>query len=63
MINTSLKFNNAFRTQVGKCMGDSYSIRKMKTIKKILMKKNTSIMALIIIYENNGEIPKNGIQC
>ena len=22
------------------------------------MKKNTSVMALIIIYENNGEIPK-----
>ena len=30
----------------------------MKTIKIFLMKKNTSVMALIIIYENNGEIPK-----
>ena len=23
-----------------------------------MMKKNTCVMALIIIYENNGEIPK-----
>ena len=30
----------------------------MKTIKNFLMKKNTSVMGKIMIYENNGEIPK-----
>ena len=30
----------------------------MKTIKICMMKKNTSFMALILIYENNGEIVK-----
>ena len=59
MINPSPKFNNEFITQIEKFLGVSYSIRKMKTIKNCLMKKNTSVMALLIIYENNGEIPKN----
>ena len=59
MINPLLKFNIIFRTQVEKCLGCSFSIRKMKTIKKFLTKKNTSVMALIMIYENNGEIPKH----
>ena len=35
----------------------------MKTIKKILMKNNTSVMALIMIYENNGDEPKKCIEC
>ena len=59
MINYSLKFNNASRTQVEKYLGDSFSIRKMKTIKNCLMKKNTSVMKIITIYENNGKIPQN----
>ena len=58
MINPSLKFNNALITHVEKCLGDSFSFRTMKTIKYILMKKNTSVMTLIMINENNGEIPE-----
>ena len=46
MINPSIKFNNAFRTQVENFMGVSFSISRMKIIKNYLMKKNTSIMAL-----------------
>ena len=57
MINLSLKFNNALRTQVEKFLGVYFSIRTMKTSKNCLMKKNTYFMALILIYENNGEIP------
>ena len=53
MINPSLKFNNEFITQVVKFLVVSFSISTMKTIKKIMMKKNTSVMALIMIYENN----------
>ena len=53
MINPSLKFNNAFRTQVEKCLCVSFSISTMKTIKNSLMNTNTYVMALIMIYENN----------
>ena len=58
MIYPSLKFNHIFITQVEKCLGCYFSIGKMKTIKHFLMKNNTSVMALIMIYENNGERPK-----
>ena len=62
IINPSLNFNNTFRTRVGKCLGCPFSVSKMKSIKNCMMKKNTSIMALIMIYENNGEIPKTIIE-
>ena len=58
IINPSLQLKTIFKTQVEKFLGYSFSIRKMKTIKMFLTKKYTSVMALIIIYENNGEIPK-----
>ena len=54
MTNPSLKFNNEFKIQVENFLGDSFYIRTMKTIKHCLMKKNTSAMALIIIYGNIG---------
>ena len=63
MINPSLKFNNVFRTQVEKCLSVLFSARKMKNIKDFLMKNNKCVMALIMIYENNGEIPKKCIEC
>ena len=50
--------NNAFRKKVEKLLGVYFSTRTMKTIKNRLMEKNTSVMELIMIYENNGEIPK-----
>ena len=59
MINPSLKFNNAFITQDKKCLSVSFYYRTMKNITIFLMKKNIFVMALIMIYENNGEIPKN----
>ena len=58
MINPSLHFNKMFKTQVEKCLGCSFSIRKIPTINFFLIKKNTSVMALIMICENNGDIYK-----
>ena len=58
IINTSIDFNNEFRTQVETFLVDYCSMKTMKTIKSILMKKNKFVMALIMIYENNGKIPK-----
>ena len=54
MINPSLNFNNTFRTQVEKFFSVSFYARTMKNIKNCLMKKNTYVMVLIIIYEKNG---------
>ena len=50
MINPSLKFNNTFRTHVEKFLSVPFPIMTMKTIKNGLMKKNTCVMALILIY-------------
>ena len=57
IINPSLRLNNAFRTQIENLLGYSFSIRTMKNINNCLTKKNTYVMAPIMIYENNGEIP------
>ena len=55
MINPALHFNRVFISQVQKCLGCSFSIKTMKTIRYFLLNKNTSVMALIIIYENSGK--------
>ena len=54
MINPSLNCSKVFRLQVGKLFSVSYHSRKMETIRDYLKKKNACVMALIIIYENNG---------
>ena len=54
IINPCLHINKMFKTQVEKCLGCSFYIETMQTIKKILMKKNTSVMALVMIDENVG---------
>ena len=54
MINPFLYINKMFKTKVEKFLGCSFSIEAMKNIKNCLMKKNTSVMALIFIYENIG---------
>ena len=58
IINPSLNCNKVLRIQVRKFLSLSFAARTMETIKDCLRKKNTCVMALIIIYENNGEIPK-----
>ena len=58
MINPSINFIKVFREQVQKYLGYYFSIKAMKTIKFFPMKNNTSVMALIMIYENNGKYTK-----
>ena len=50
MINPSLHINKMFKTQVKKFLGFYFSIETMPTIKNCLTKKNTSVMALIMIH-------------
>ena len=54
MINPLLKFNNIFRIKVEKYLSISFSSRKMKNIKNFMVNNNACVMALILIYENNG---------
>ena len=63
MINPSLKFNNLFRTQVENCLSVYFSAKTMKTITYCLMKKNTCVMALIVIYEKMEKYQKYFIEC
>ena len=63
MINPSLHINRIFREQVEKFLDCSFSIKTMKTIRDCLMNKNTSVMALIMIYETGVKEIKNSIGC
>ena len=54
MINISLNCNKVLRVQVEKCLTISFHYRTMQTIINFLKKKNTYVMELITIYENNG---------
>ena len=54
MINPSLHINKIFKTQVEKCLGCSFSIKIIQSIKTFLMNKNTTVMELIMIYETVG---------
>ena len=40
--------------QVEKCLSVSFDSMKIETIKNCLKKKNTCVMSLKMIYENNG---------
>ena len=55
MINPYLNINRIFREQVQKFLGCSFSTKTMKAIRDCLLKKNTSVMALITINENSGK--------
>ena len=55
MINPSIYISRSFREQVQKCLGYYFSNKTVKTIRYFLLNKNTSVMVLIIIYENSGK--------
>ena len=60
MINHSLNCNKVFKIQVEKCLSVSFH---METIRDCLRKNNTRVMAIKVIYENNGVKPKKCIEC
>ena len=53
IINPSLNCNKVFRVKFEKVLSVSFRPRKMETIIDCLKKKNTCVMALTIIYDNN----------
>ena len=63
IINPSITYNKVFIIQAEKCLSLSFTAIRMETIKYFLRNNNKCVMALIMIYENNGEKPKKGIEC
>ena len=56
MINPSLNCTKVFIIKIEICLSLLFAASKIKAIQDCLMKKNTCVMALIIICEKNGEI-------
>ena len=54
MINPSLHVNKVFREQVKKWLNATFHEETMETIRDVLKKKNSCVIALIIFYENKG---------
>ena len=50
MINPGLNIKKSFRDQVEKCMYATFGEITQPIIKATLLKKNTSVLALIIFY-------------
>ena len=63
MVNPYLNCNRVFRVKVEIFLSLSFSARTMENIKYCLRNNNTCVMALIMFYENNGEIQKICIEC
>ena len=55
MINPSIHMNSIFREKIQTCLGCYLSIKTMKTIRDCMLKKNTSVMAPIMIYKTGGK--------
>ena len=58
MFNSSLHVKKVFREKVEKCLNATFHENKMKTIRDVLNKNNTCVIALIMFYENKGIKPK-----
>ena len=59
MINPSLNCNKVFREQVEKWLSVSFHKNTMENLRDCIHNHNTCIMAIIMIYENNGGKEKN----
>ena len=59
MINPSINCNKLFGVQVEKWLSVSFHSRTMGTIWDFPKNNSTCVMALIMIYENNGGNAKN----
>ena len=57
-INPSLNCSKVFIVQVEKCLSVSFHSGTMETNRYCLKENNKCVMALIIVYENNGIKPK-----
>ena len=63
IINPELHANDVFIDQVEKCLKETFHQSTMKGIKKFMIKKDTCVTALVMVYETKTENPKNCIRC
>ena len=61
MINPSLNFSKLFRVQVENFWSVSFTSMTMETIQDCFRNKNTCVMELIIINENNRRNAKKSV--
>ena len=52
MLNSNLIINKAFKDQVKLCMKTTFSTSTMTHISKILLKLDTRLLALVMLFEN-----------
>ena len=62
MINPNLNMNKVFREQVKVCMRTTFSTITMIHISKILLKPNTRVLVLVVLYENRRKQLKENVQ-
>ena len=59
MMNPNLIMNKVFREQVKVCMKNTFSTSTMTQISKILLKPNTRVLALVMLFENRKKCKEN----
>ena len=62
MTNQGLNVNKVFREQVQKCMYTTFGEITQNCIRATLVKKNTSVLALIMCYETRSYNPKRAFR-
>ena len=58
MINPDFNVKKSFREKVEKCIYNTFGEIKQPFIKATLSKNNTSVLALIMIYDTRADNPK-----
>ena len=58
MFNPNLHTNKVFREQVKSCLSNTFGADTNKNINKILMKRNTRVLTLVVYYELGNLNPK-----
>ena len=58
MMNPNLSMNKAFKEQVKLCMKNTFSTSTMTHISKILLKPNTRVLALVMLFDNGKKFAK-----
>ena len=62
-MNPNLNMNKVFREQVKVCLKTTFSTSTMTQISKILLKLNTRVLALVMLYDNRKKMQRKCSEC
>ena len=62
MLNPILENNKAFKDQVKACLSNTFGADTNKHINKILMNRDTRVLALVVFYEHGTFNPRKTIR-